>query len=262
MDYRAATLNRIAHKNNRSLLDVHTQLQHFAIITYQLPISRLKGIVPSPFKIWTFVEDGIEYGLISAVTFKIKNFSFYKISKNPKFNFFQTDFRTYIFDERSQNHAIWFLGTTLGSYAYIIPRRIWKMPCQFGTFDFQHQIKDCQYLKYHMTFQSKQGEGHVEIKSSNHEMKILKGFTSIDQQTYILTHPITGYYSMSEKTIGSYEIWHPKMQITEGISFNLYFEFFEKLKLLSKTEMNHPHSILMSPEIKFRVLLPPNKTDF
>ncbi|GAA5225441.1 DUF2071 domain-containing protein [Membranihabitans marinus] len=257
MDYQTATLHRIAHKGSRSLIDVHTELQHLAIITYQIPANRLIDRIPRSFKLWTFMEDGIEYGLISAVTFKITNFSFYKISKYPKLNFFQTDFRTYIVNEAS--HAIWFFGTTLGSNAYLIPKYLWKMPCQYGHYDFHSPIENGEY---HMRFRSKQGRGLVQIKDTNREIHIHKGFTSLEQQAHILTHAVTGYYPISQDIIGSYEIWHPRMKATIGIGQELYFEFFEKLKLLSKTEMNHPHSILMTPKIKFRVLLPPNKTEF
>ncbi len=76
---------------------------------------------------------------------------------------------------------------------------------------------------------------------------------------YILTHPVLGYYNRPKHGIGTYEIWHPKMKLTHCTVEHLYFELFEKLGLLSKEEMLKPHSVLITPEIEFDVLLPPRK---
>lgn len=43
-------------------------------------------------------------------------------------------------------------------------------------------------------------------------------------------------------------------------SFNhLYFELFEKLGLLNKSEMMNPHSVLITSKVEFDILLPPRK---
>ena len=259
MNYKATINNRIKNRLKRSLLDVNTYLEHFAIISYKVPLTKIQHLIPKPFKLWTFKENEIEYALISAVPFKDKDFSFYRICRYPKLNFFQTNFRTYIIDERDQSYSAWFFATTLGSYASYIPRKLWKMPWNYGKYNFKYTIKNNQYTEYKMKFTSKQGDGLVNIKNSGEEVKLLQGFDSIDQQTLILTHPVIGYYNLKEKQLGTYEIWHPKINLKEGIAIELYFELFEKLGFLTKEEMNNPHSVLIAPEIEFDILLPPRK---
>ena len=257
MNYKTEIDIRIKNRLKRSFLDVNTRLEHFAIISYKVPVEKINHFIPKPFKLWTFNEKGIEYALISAVLFKDKDFSFYRISKYPKFNFFQTNFRTYIIDERDQTHSAWFFGTTLGSYTSLIPKRIWKMPWEYGKYNFEYKLEEKQYIAYKMKFRSKQGDGIANIKSTGNEMKLLQGFDSIEQQILILTHPVIGYYNLSGKELGTYEIWHPKIDLKEGIAIKVYFELFERLGFLSKHEMNKPHSILLTPEIEFDILLPP-----
>jgi len=87
-------------------------------------------------------------------------------------------------------------------------------------------------------------------------MTLLEGFESIDEQLLILTHPVTGYYFKRNNNIGTYNIWHPKMELFNGEPIDIYFELFEKLGLLSKEEMKNPHSVLMTPAIDFDILLP------
>ena len=134
MDYQENTENRVKERESRSCIDINTTLEHFAIISYKIPVERIQHLIPKPFKLWTYVENEKEYALISAVPFKDKDFSFYRISRFPSFNFFQTNFRAYIIDERDNSYSAWFFGTTLGSITVIIPKKIWNMPWEYAKY--------------------------------------------------------------------------------------------------------------------------------
>ena len=257
MDYNKETEKRIAQRLKRSYLDVNTKLEHFALISYKVPVEKMEHLIPKPFKLWTFIENGTEYALLSAVPFKDKDFAFYRIAKFIKLSFYQTNFRTYIIDERDNSTSAWFFGTTLGSFLSIIPKRIWKMPWEKGKYNFNFTKTNGVYSSYNMGFKSKLGDGNIQIESTKTNAQLLNGFKSIDEQIHILTHPIIGYYYRSKKEIGTYEIWHPKMNLKIGKAKHLYFELFEKLGFLTKEEMNKPHSVLITPEIEFDILLPP-----
>jgi hypothetical protein len=251
--------NRINSRQKRSLLDINTRLEHFAIISYKVPVDRIQHLIPKPFKLWTFFENEIEYALISAVPFKDKDFSLYRILKFIKFSFYQTNFRTYIVNQNNNTHCAWFFGTTLGSLTSIIPKRIWKMPWEYGQYKTNFTFENNFYANYQIDFKSKHGNGNIRIKSKNKKMILHNGFKSLDEQILILTHPVIGYYNLIDNKIGTYEIWHPKIDLYEGKSEKTYFEIFEKLGFLSKKEMDNPHSILMTNEIEFDILMPPKK---
>lgn len=259
VNYGSFTENRVKNRLTRSYLDVNTKLEHFAIISYKVPIEKIKHLIPKPFKIWTFTENKKEYALVSAVPFKDKDFSFYRISRFAKFNFFQTNFRTYIIDQRDMSNSAWFFGTTLGSITSIIPKKIWKMPWEYAKYKFSFKKDNDHYLEYKMEFKSKLGDGFIEIKSTANKVTLLEGFKNIEEQIHILTHPVIGYYKSSEKELGTYEVWHPQLDLKEGKAKHLYFELFEKLGFLNKLEMNNPHSVLITQEIEFDILLPPKK---
>lgn len=259
MGYQNNTANRVQNRLTRSYLDVNTELEHFAIISYKVPLEKIEHLIPKPFKLWTYIENEKEYALVSAVPFKDKDFSFYRISRLLKFNFFQTNFRTYIIDERDKSYSAWFFGTTLGSLVSFIPKRIWKMPWEYAKYKFHYKKEKELYSEYKMEFKSKLGDGIIEIKNTGNEVKLLDGFRNIEEQIHILTHPIIGYYNISNEELGTYEIWHPKMDLKEGRSEHLYFEIFENLGFLSKSEMNNPHSVLITPKIEFDILLPPRR---
>jgi hypothetical protein len=259
MDYQENTENRVKERESRSCIDINTNLEHFAIISYKIPIERIQHLIPKPFKLWTYVENEKEYALISAVPFKDKDFSFYRISRFPSFNFFQTNFRAYIIDERDNSYSAWFFGTTLGSMTVIIPKKIWNMPWEYAKYKCSFKQNKEHYIEYKMDFKSKFGDGNIDIESTGNRVKLLSGFKNMAEQVHILTHPIIGYYDLKNGEIGTYEIWHPEIELKEATFNHLYFELFEKLGLLNKSEMMNPHSVLITSKVEFDILLPPRK---
>lgn len=248
---------RIDNRQKYSLLDVNVHLEDFAIISYSIPINRIIKLIPDNFSLWTFSENEQEYALISAVNFRDTGFHFKKLLRYPKFSFFQTNFRAYVIDNRTGEHCVWFFGTTLGSPVVNIPRFLWKMPWYYAKYKCTTTMNSVIYNNYKVDFSSQFGNGNVHLISTNNEMPLLKGFHSLDEQLYILTHPVTGYYYRKDKKVGTYKIWHPKLELHEGLAKNLYFELFENLGLLNKEEMQNPHSVLISPKIEFDIYLPP-----
>lgn len=198
MDYKKELAKRIAKRQKRSLIDVNTNLAHFALISYAVPLEKIQRLIPKPFKLWSFNKNGTDYALISAVAFMDKDFSF-RLAKAIKFKFFQTNFRTYIINQETNEYSAWFFGTTLGSVTNLVPKVFWQMPWQYGKYKFEHSLKDNIYSKYQMSFSSRQGNGIVDIYSTSKKMKLLEGFESIEQQKFILTHPISITPSASRK---------------------------------------------------------------
>ncbi|MBB6461937.1 DUF2071 domain-containing protein [Flammeovirga kamogawensis] len=256
-NYREILDKRVQARKSKSKLDVNTLLEHFAIISYKVPLSKIEKYIPKPFKLWTFLENGVAYALVSAVPFKDKDFRFYKLHSSLTFNFYQTNFRTYIIDERDGSYAAWFFGTTLGSITHIFPKLLWKMPWEFGRYSFDFIYEEGRYKKYVMEFTSKMGNGKIDLEGTTEENILLNGFSNLAEQDLILTHPVKGYYTQSESKIGTYEIWHPKFNLKQGKVKAAYFELFERLELLSKEDMKTPHSVLITDQIVFDVLLPP-----
>lgn len=152
-------LSRIQNREKKSLLDVNTKLNHFALITYQVPIECVQKYIPNPFKLWSFEKENKEYVLLSAVPFQDYDFSFYRLFPFFKFAFFQTNYRTYIIDERTGEISAWLFGTTLGSWLCAIPKNFWKMPWEKGQYHFRHLKENGYYSTYEMNYTSIQGKG-------------------------------------------------------------------------------------------------------
>jgi len=243
-------------------LTVETQLRHFALITYALPAERLARHIPSErFDIFTTEINGTSQALISVVPFVDVDFHFMRIAPFAKFHFAQTNYRAYVIDKASGELCVWFFGTTLGSPVVHLPRVLWRIPWHPAHYDIDcaYDANTQRYQRYRMQAKSSWSALHVELHDSGNTARTHIGFA--DEATFklVLTHPITGYFYRLDGALGSYRVWHDELTLSEGNATTAYFGVCERLGLLSRDEMLHPISVLMTKQTTFKVLLPPHR---
>jgi Uncharacterized conserved protein (COG2071) len=250
-------------------LTISTRLRHFALINYAVPVEKLTPWIPEDFEIETFEDQEHRFGLISVVPFVDEDFRFINILPNAKFTFAQTNHRIYVRHRSTNRKAVWFFGTTLGSRLVAFPRMLWKLPWHSAKYrtNFDYDATAKKYKLFEFTIDSRWCGGHINLEDVGTPVPLLRGFKDYDEMKLILTHPIDGYYFRRDGKVGSYSIWHEEMHFTQAKPRALYFELYERLKIMSRSEMESPHSVLICPNAEFRIQLPPtvvahSKTQF
>jgi hypothetical protein len=262
-DYRRLLDARIKARS-RGWADAHSTLRHFALINYALPKERLARFIPSDrFDIPEFVIGGQKRAMLSVVPFWDADFCFPHFAPFLKFAFGQTNHRVYITDRATGEPAVWFFGTTLGSPVVQIPRLLWSLPWHRARYrvDCHYNPARGAYERFIYDVASGWCGGRIRIRDTGQPLELLDGFASLDELRLILTHPVAGYFRRLDGTLGSYSIWHQEMTMTLGQPEQLYFSLYERLGLLSRAEMQQPHSIFLCPEIAFEIYLPPKRLD-
>jgi hypothetical protein len=258
-NFREILNNRLKEPETK-IFHVDTYLKHFALINYALPKSRLQKYIPSEhFEIPEFDINGNKMAMMSVVPFFDEDFKFPKLFPFLKFGFPQTNFRVYVINKKTNEHVAWFFGTTLGSHVVKIPYIFWRLPWHYARYKFNCKYNDSlkRYDSYNVDFSSKWCNGSVELEDTGKTLEVVEGFKTRDEMMLILTHPVEGFYFRLDKTLGNYSIWHNEMELTFGKAKNAYFSLLEDLGLLSKDEMNNPHSVFLTPNIRFKICLPP-----
>jgi hypothetical protein len=258
-EYRDILNRRLVDRPN-GRLDVLSQLKHFALINYTVPKSRLEPYIPSSrFAIPEFTIGGRQLAMMSAVPFVDVDFHFIRFFPLLKFHFGQTNYRVYVVDRKSGEHAVWFFGTTLGSLLVYLPKFAWSIPWHYAryriTCDYDSQIN--RYKTYQYTITSKWCHARIKLEDTGEPVSSAEGFASFDEMKLILTHPVDGYFYRADNKVGGYSVWHEEIPFTAGRPHDLYFSLYEKLGLLSRDEMQQPHSVFMCPATEFQVFLPP-----
>ncbi len=249
--------DRLARKSP-SGIDVDTSLLHFSIITYFIDPQAARELIHPRFDLLTIPHGEGEAGLLSVVPFVDRDFRFARFPW-PTWAFAQTNYRIYVVDRETGEHAVWFLGTSLDSISVTIPRYLWKLPWHRAhiEFDCTFDQSASRYERYRMTASNSWADADVELHDTGEAPKQLRGFDDLETGMIVLTHPSLGYYYRRDGRLGSYSIWHERLKATVGTVQNARFDLIDSLGLASSGDASAVHSVLLQHEVDFTIYLPP-----
>ena len=239
-------------------IDVDTTLAHFAIITYLVNPDAVRQQIHPRFHLDLIEVDGREWALLSVVPFVDQDFRFSKISW-PKWRFGQTNYRIYVIDSETGAHVAWFIGTSLDSWTVSVPRHLWKLPWHRANiqFDCEFDTSAKRYTTYRMQTTNSWADAHVELTDTGNPPTELKGFDNLESGLVLLTHPRMGYYFRRDGKLGSYAIWHDRLQTTVGNVPTARFDLLDRLGIVEHGEIFNVHSVLIQNRTEFTIYLPP-----
>ncbi|MFP3983251.1 MAG: DUF2071 domain-containing protein [Desulfurivibrionaceae bacterium] len=239
-------------------LDVICNLKHFAIITYAVDPASLEGLISERFKQDTISIDGKEEALLSVVSFRAENFTS-AVCPFPEFRMGQVNYRTYVIDTFTGERCIWFLSTILDSWTVVFPRYLWKLPWHKGKLKFEcdYDSSTGLYNNYLMETESKYAPARLELCQYSANPFDLPGFPDTETGLVYLTHRLVGYYYRRDGKLGTFRVWHRKLEVKPATFSQISFGFLSGLGLVDKNEQQYPHSVLLGPMHEFTIYLPP-----
>ena len=236
-----------------------TTLHHFAIVTYLVDPTLLKRHLHPRFEpLRVPAPDGSARALVSVVTFFDRDFRFTRWPRAAR-SFGQTNYRAYVVDRSTGAQVAWFFGTCVDSLAVAVPRFVWKLPWHRArmTFDCSYDAGARRYAAYRVSTSSGWAPGELEVEDSGTPASAFAGFDRLEPAQVVLTHPLQGFYFRRDNRLGSYRIWHDRMEMTEGRVTRARYPLLADLGLVPIGDMRNVHSVLLQPEIPFTVYLPP-----
>jgi hypothetical protein len=243
-------------------IDIESTLLHFALITYAVPLERLRPRVPSDrFELLQVDVAGRPVGLLSAVAYLCEDFRFARAAPFARFRFGQTSHRMYVVEKTTGEHVVWFLGTQLGSRVVHAVSRLWRLPWHHSRYaiDCEYRPSEMRYTQYSYRIQSAWCDADIELEDTGEQPRQFEGFDSLQECLLVLTHPVEGFYHRLDGSLGTYSVWHDKLPISLGRVRRAYFSLYERLGLLTRDEMASPHSVLLCPQVALGVHMPPRK---
>jgi hypothetical protein len=241
--------------------DVVTKLGHFAIVTYAVEPWRVRPHVHPRFDLDCFrAADGSERVWVSMVPFEDQDFHF-QFAPWALFRFGQTNYRTYVIDRATGRRAVWFFGTTLDSFSVAIPRYLWELPWHHGRirFDCAYDEAAKRFARYQMRTHSSWAPVELELQDTGQPLKELDGFAELEAGLVVLTHPLLGVYHRRDHCLGTYSIWHDRLQLSVGRCVQARIGLFDRLGIVPFAEQTRPASVLLQPSTEFTIYLPPGR---
>jgi uncharacterized protein YqjF (DUF2071 family) len=240
-----------------------TTLHHFAIVTYLVDAVALgRHVHPR------FAPDRLEHGaaagraLVSVVTFLDRDFRFAGLPW-ARASFGQTNYRAYVTDRETGEHVVWFFGTCVDSITVAIPRYAWKLPWHRGRFVFacDHDTRANRYRSFAVRTASRWAPAALVLDDGGHAPESLDGFADLESALVFLTHPLRGYFFRRDGALGSYAIWHDRLQPTEARITEARYPLLEALGLVPLGDTAAIHSVLIQKAVDFTIYLPPTRVN-
>ena len=244
-------------------LAVETTLQHFAIVTYWVDPSTLRKHLHPRFEPVCLAVDGLpRRALVSVVTFLDRDFRFVAC---PWFkaSFGQTNYRAYVEDTQTGEQAAWFFGTCLDSVSVAVPRYLWRLPWHRARMVFDCRYDDAaeRYSTFHVTTRSRWAPAQLLLDDLGSPPDDVPGVSDLEAGLVLLTHPMRGYFFRRDGALGSYTIWHDRMQPTRGEVREARFPLLHELELVAEGDRGSVHSVLLQRNVDFTIYLPPSRID-
>lgn len=240
-------------------IDVETTLEHFAILTYCVDPEVLRGHLHPRYEPDCIVDSkGNQKALISVVPFLDLDFRFSNCPW-PRFRFAQTNYRAYVTDTETGEHVAWFFGTSLDTPFVAVPHHLWKLPWYGGRIqlDARYDSQAGRFKYYSMKTASKWAPAELELEDSGDALEELQGFPDLETGLVLLTHPIKGIFYRRDGRLGSYSIWHDRLEMTRGSAIEASFGLLDNLDLVCLGDLSGIHSVLLQKSTDFTIYLPP-----
>ena len=238
-------------------IDAVTTLHHFAIITYAVAPEVLRPLIHPRFELDCIELGGTSKALLSVVPFEDHDFRMANFP-SPRWRFGQTNYRIYVRDTQSGERAVWFLGTTLGSWTVALPRYCWRLPWHHGRYSFScQQDASGRYTSFRVSAKSRWAPMELDLIHEPAQPLSFPGFPDVETGLVFLTHPLTGYYTRRDGKLGSYSIWHERLSPSVGRVRAAEFGLLDRLNIVPVAEQANPYNVLIQPKVEFLIRLPP-----
>jgi uncharacterized protein YqjF (DUF2071 family) len=243
----------VSDRPDARALDVISALADFAIVTFDVDPARLAALLPDGFtpEVRT-LANGSPRAFVSAVPFRNADFRA-AFAPWARFAFGQTNYRAYV--RRGDERCVWFFGTSLATLFVAVPRYAWRLPWHHATMRFDVRWRGDTCARYRLETRGAWGDADLDLAGTDASIGALDGFPDDEDGRVVLTHPLIGYYRRRDGVLGTYGIWHDRLDLRRANARRARFAVFEELGLVEP--QSAPHSVLVQRATEFVILLPP-----
>ena len=162
-------------------------------------------------------------------------------------------------DRETGEHVAWFFGTSLDTVFVNVPHHLWKLPWHRARirFDTRFDAANGRYSAYRMRTESEWAPAELVLRDTGEPVRDYAGFEDAEEGFRLLTHPTIGVSYRRDGRLGTYSIWHDRMQLTVGEAEVARFPLLDSLGLVEDGALDRIHSVMIQPAVEFTIYLPP-----
>jgi hypothetical protein len=232
---------------------VSTLLKDLLYISYLVPSSRLRALVPSALPLRTAGGETF----ISLVV--MRNTSVGPVWLPwPRQHYNQMNIRTYVDDPITGKHGVFFFKSGITSLSALVVPRMIGLPWE--KIDLQIRTEADSFGAYRYRAD---GDFHGRIMIEVGHLVQQQGMessASIRDAAVHITTPDMGFVeTTARQQLLSFRVEHQFIEPVRCELLDFQFPLLERLGIIERGEMDKPHSVFLVPEAEFLVHLPPRR---
>ena len=229
-------------------------LNNVVYVSYMLPPERIFPLVPD--KLPLALVDG-ERAFISIVALRCRDVHL-AYTPFPRFDYYQLNVRTYVIDPYTGNQAVYFLKSGVTSLPVSTATRVLGLTWQHIKLTIDTETGNRLDQVSHVVTGEWESEIEISIKRKESDDVDMRPFISMESAVQYLVRPLIGFYRWGTD-IGRFEIRHPEVYPLTMHLNTFRFMVPGESDLLGTDELLKPHSVLLVPEARFTIYLPPER---
>jgi hypothetical protein len=271
---------QIADKIPDNMKTMSVTLRHMLLVSHAVPVARVRPLVPSTLELDTLKINGETCAILQATCFFNDDFHYSPLPK-PSLDFWQMNYRVLTHQRYVENPAaattappaargeqgMYVFTSYLGTRASWAVQRAVASGAEYADFNVitRGQIDQGHYSNYLIDVNPGDDTPLTQIAArTTDDLTPQAPFAKWDKMTHFLTHRLQAYAQLS---VGSNLLMMPAehaamnpspaelMPVGNEVK-EARFGVWEKMNLLSPTEMRRPFSVLIQPQIVFTVMAP------
>jgi len=234
------------------LMRVEMLLRHVLYVSYLVPASRLRPIVPDILPLAIVEGDS---GFVSVVILRSTRVRLSSLPL-PRFDYSQINVRTYVTDPQSGNQAVYFLKSGVTSAIISLLTRAIGVPWERIECAVNVRIDEQLHYTAYEAFGQWGGDFSIKAEEAMMPPTSMLPFKDTESAIDYLVRPLTGFFAHNER-VGRFSIWHPDVKPRAGIIKGFHFPLLNSMNVVDETMTHEPHSVLLVPEARFHIYMPP-----
>ncbi len=229
-------------------------LHHVLYVSYLLPLSRIRPLVPDVIPLDVYESDKV---FVSVVSMECNNVRLANLPW-PRFNYYQLNLRTYITDPHTGYRAVYFIQSGVTSAMTSCLTRIIGIPWKQIPFELNIDRENEGHRRSYSGVGNWSGE--IVLKASDFISPADSTGSSNISESIIdhITGPLIGLVGPKGRTM-RFGIRHKALDVWSGKLDEISYPFLLTAGILDEEEILQPHNVLLVPEAEFTIMLPPRR---
>jgi hypothetical protein len=241
-------------RHDPRLLRAAVDVRDFALVTYLVPAERIRPHLPAGVRLQGFRDDdGRDQGFVTASCFRNHRLR-WAGGPSPGMTLYQSTYRTYV--RVGRDVGAFFFSSYVETVAGTWAQKLGLADTRRARFTVAiTRGPRGGYPAYRAEMRADDGTAVLDVVATD-EPAAVTPFGSPQEHVRFVTHRLHGY---SRSLLGvpvEAQVEHPEMPAFGGRLVEGRFPSLERLRLVDRDGQARPHSVLVSPGVRFELLAP------